>query len=475
MTNYTLRPYQARVAEEFHDSEATAPILVMPTGAGKTVVACHLIEQHLARHNSRVLFLAHRRELIDQCSRKLDEIGVRKHGIILAGSHRQFPHWPVQVASIPTLARRIETTTHDFGLIIIDEAHHARAATYHKVIDRNPQARKLGLTATPYRMDGKALGDMFDAIIDGPSIAELISYGALIPTVTIGLPPGTKLDLSKVRTLAGDHNTHDLAKIMDRDALIGNIVKEYRRHAEGRTGVVFATDVAHSKHICDRFKQAGIPCEHLDGDTPKEEREEILARLSSGALPVVTNCQILTEGWDCPRVSCVILARPTKSRALWRQMVGRALRPFPGKTDCLIIDHANNHHVHGYPEEKDTYDLSAGLHKRKDPPRFKCPKCRSPLSGRPNFCPTCGADVRAAQDKAELEHVPEIEVDLEVIKPRASCSEAAMFYARLVRECREKGHKPGAALFRFKHRYNRFPTTRERLAAEPVEQSHLNF
>lgn len=332
----TLRPYQTEVITEVDaaiEAGQRRVLLVAPTGSGKTVISSDIIKTTATR-GRRVVFLAHRRELIRQASNKLHDAGI-DHGIIQAG----FPARPgerVQVASVQTLhARAIRSTRMELppaDLVVVDEAHHCTAQTYRAITDEYPDAIILGLTATPCRADGRGLGNTFSTLIECPSVAELIAAGYLVPTQVYA---PTRPDLKGVRVERGDYVESQLAERMDKQELTGDIVMHWHKLASNRRTVVFATSVAHSVNLRNEFRATGVMAEHLDGSTPREDRDAILARLASGEIDVVTNCQVLTEGWDCPAVSCLVLARPTKSIGLYLQMVGRVMRPAPGKSNAL--------------------------------------------------------------------------------------------------------------------------------------------
>ena len=311
LTGASLRAYQARDVEDIERGEHV--LYVLPTGGGKTVVAAAIV-QRAAERGQRVLIISHRlishrREIIRQTSRKL----LIDHGLIQAGLNADLTY-PVQVASVQTLWARCMRTDKlplpAANLIIIDEAHHVRAQTWAKILEQYPNARRLGLTATPCRADGRGLGNFFDIIVEGPQVADLIAQRHLVPT-TYYAP--VEPDLKGVKTSQGDYAINQLADRMNRDDLVGDIVTHWHKHAERRKTLVFAVDVAHSIHIRDEFVKAGVCAEHLDGTTPKEERDAILLRLSSGATEVVCNVMVLTEGVDIPEISCIVLARPTST------------------------------------------------------------------------------------------------------------------------------------------------------------------
>jgi DNA repair protein RadD len=308
-----LRPYQRDVIAEFERTVTAGQnriIIVAPTGAGKTIIASAIIKSAVAAYR-RVLVLAHRREIITQTSTKLQSFGI-SHGIIQAGFSPR-PLEPVQVASVQTLhARAIRTDKMDLplaNLLVIDECHHCPAQTYQKIIDAYPDATLLGLTATPCRGDGRGLGGIFETIIECPQVPELIEHGYLVKTRCYA---PTNPDLAGVRVQAGDYVESQLADRMDQPKLIGDIVTHWHKYGERRRTVCFAVNVAHSIHVRDEFLKSGVRAEHIDGSTPKTERDDVLARLASGETELVTNCMVLTEGWDMPEVGCCVLARPTR-------------------------------------------------------------------------------------------------------------------------------------------------------------------
>ena len=308
-----LRPYQRDVIAKCDRVIAAGKrciIIVAPTGSGKTIKAVAIIKTAV-NNGQRVLVLAHTREIIKQTSEKLFAHDI-PHGIIQAGFMTRRDE-AVQVASIQTLwVRAMRMQRMDMppaNLLIIDEAHHCPANTYRKIIAAYPEAVLLGLTATPCRGDGRGLGGIFDAIVECPQVAELIEQKYLVKTRVFA---PAEPDLKGVETRVGDYVESQLAERMDRAGLIGDIVTHYHKYGERRKTVCFAVNVAHSVHIRDEFIKSGVRAEHVDGTMPKPERDAALARLESGATELITNCMVLTEGWDMPEVSCCILARPTK-------------------------------------------------------------------------------------------------------------------------------------------------------------------
>jgi superfamily II DNA or RNA helicase len=471
-----LRNYQLSTTADFHaavEAGKRRVIIVAPTGAGKTVIAAEIIRQYVKLGKS-VLVLAHRREIISQTSRKLHDLSI-SHGIIQAGFSPR-PLERVQVASIQTLYMRAirgdRMHLPDADLIVIDECHHAPAETYTKIIKAYPDAVLLGLTATPCRGDGRGLGNLFDIIIETPQVAELIAAGHLVKTrVYAPVNP----DLKGVRTQAGDYVESQLADRMDRPKLIGDIVTHWHKYGEGRKTVAFAVNVSHSVHLRDEFIKSGVRAEHIDGGTPKPERDATLARLASGEIDLVTNCMVLTEGWDMPAVGCCILARPTKKMGLFRQMIGRVLRPADGKPDAIILDHSGAVFRHGFAEDHVEWTLdpdlkaeSAAHTKRCEPGSssrvLECSQCGALREGgKP--CPHCGF-----LPQRPPQAVPYIDGDLGLVARNRTATvqhDRERWFAMLTAIGIERGYKPGWASVNFKEKFGAWPPTRSTTPIDP--------
>lgn len=468
----TLRPYQVQAVADLRTAMlkgARKVLLQAGTGSGKTVVASSIMHSAVEK-GRRVLFLAHRRELIDQCADKLERFGV-PNGIIMAG--RELNTWePVQVASVDTLRARALNRSRmklpETDLIVIDEAHRATAPTYRRIVDAYPEAFVLGLTATPARGDGRGLGEMFDAMVCGPTNASL-TPDYLVPISYYAPDPP---DLRGVRTRGGDWREGELEKAVDKPKLVGDVVGHWLKHGAGRQTVVFASGVAHSRHLQEEFEREGVAARHLDGETPLDEREEILSDLASGRVQVVTNCMVLTEGWDCPPVACCVLARPTKSLGLYLQMAGRTLRTHDGKDDCLILDHGgmahrfaefiephgdNGHVVFGaVPWSLDGREKLADRIKdcKKDKLAVVCRVCHCVFSGQ-RACPNCGTEPpkRKAKDvQAEDGKLSRIGGE------KATMQEKARFLAELKTVAADRGYKNGWCANQYRERFGVWPS-----------------
>jgi superfamily II DNA or RNA helicase len=465
-----LRPYQTDAIRDYRAAVTGGQrriIVVAPTGAGKTVIGAAIIDGTVRADRQNVLVLAHRREIIAQTAGKLLTAGIG-HGIIQAGCPTR-PLEPVQVASIQTLwTRAIHTGKMDLppaDLLVIDEAHHCPANTYTKIIAAYPNAVVLGLTATPCRGDGRGLGGIFDTIVETPQVAELIKDGYLVGTrVYAPVDP----DLRGVRTVAGDYVENQLAERMDQANLVGDIVEHWHKYGERRKTVAFAVSVAHSLHIRDEFIRSGVRAEHIDGSTPKPERDATLVRLARGKIDLVTNCMVLVEGWDMPDVGCAILARPTKKMGLYRQMVGRVLRPSDGKRDAIVLDHSGAVFRHGFVEDRvewtldpDRLAVSPTHEKRTSGQASRLHECKGcgvvAMAGEP--CWNCGylpqrAARAVAVDDGELGLVDQARR----AKPNIyDPDERSRWHAMLRYIANERDYKPGWASYKFKEKFGAWP------------------
>lgn len=474
-----LRPYQVKAVDDLRDSIRRGNrrlLLQAGTGSGKTIIASDIIKGSV-RKGKYVLFLAHRRELIDQCADKLVRFGV-DHGIIMAGRKRSMAE-TVQVGSVQTITTRAVKSKQfplpPVDLLVLDECHRSLSKSYLHLIDHfldvRPTTVVLGMTATPVRGDGRGLGEVYEDMICCPPIRELTRLGFLVP-IRYFAPSAP--DLDGVHTRMGDYIQKELEPRMDKTPLIGNIVENWGRVADGRPTVVFATGVKHSIHITEEFQKSGVQAAHIDGNTPDHEREVILTDLWKGNLQVVSNCMVLTEGWDCPPVSCCILARPTKSIGLFLQMCGRTLRPWEGKKDCLLVDHSGSVYTHGFVDGEIPWDLDSRRKvqeriqekKKKDPKPITCPECKFVFQSCAE-CPECGWKPK----KRGEEHVwikgQLVEVNRE-IEFQYSQRMRKEWYRQLLWVAHEKGYRHGWVAHTFKKKFKMFPDGLSYLEMEPA-------
>jgi DNA repair protein RadD len=444
----TLRPYQADLKHAIRSRFAQGAkrvLAVAPTGAGKTVIFADITRDAVKR-GTRTCIVAHRAEILDQISVALTRAGVQ-HGRICAG-------WPiaprdlVQVASIQTLAKRLDRyDAPDF--VVVDEAHHVAAGQYRDVIARYDQAHVLGVTATPERLDGRGLGEVFDDLVQGPSVQWLIDNGFLARPV-YWCP--TAPDLSGVRTSGGDYNQQQLGEVMDKPAIVGDAVRHYQRIVGTGRAVVFSVNITHAQHTAAAFAAAGIASSVIDGTMERFQRRQIVEDFSSGKIRVLCSCNLISEGFDLPTVDAAIALRPTKSLALWLQQVGRALRPSPGKTEAHIIDHVGNTLRLGCAEDAREWTLD-GRKKRKRAAQIEasvCEHCFAMFRGRE--CPQC-ATVRQPT-KREVE---QREGELQRLEARDRKREEgqARTLAELQAVAEKRGYSAGWAWHRWKARRGR--------------------
>jgi DNA repair protein RadD len=457
-------------------------LLVVPTGGGKTVIAAELILRFVTA-GKPVLIIVHREELVAQMAEKLDALGI-DYGIIKAG-HPTRPEAPVQIASIQTLhARCVRSSRMEMppaALVVFDEGHHSVANTWRDVAEHYASAGAVifGMTATPCRSDGRGLGNVYGVLIEGPTISQLVKDGWLVPADYYA---PYEPDLKNVKLVAGDYSESQLAERMNKQHLVGDIVGHYfRLNATRRPTVVFAVNVAHAANITKEFRLHGVLAEIVHGSTPLDERRAILAKLDRGEIDVVVNCMVLTEGWDQPKVSCLILARPTKSLGLFRQMVGRVLRPYPGKENALIIDHAGAVHEHGRVED----DIEWSLHEDRRA-RNRSQASRSQHAGRElKACPECSA-IRSAGDpcgacgwqpQPKAKPVDVIEGDLAKLerdrtskKQELSPAERLAWFQGLTWIGQQRGYKPGWPSVQYKEKFGAWPPSRTTTPSPPTEE-----
>jgi DNA repair protein RadD len=318
----TLRDYQSRAIDDLrlaYRQGARAPLLVAPCGMGKTICFAAITAGAVER-GRRVLILVHRRELIRQASAKLTLAGVA-HGVIAAGFESS--DHPVQVASVQTLARRLERQHWQPDLIVIDEAHHAIAGTWGSVLSHWPEAYRLGVTATPVRRDGRGLGEVFDRLVLGPSVQDLTTQGFLTPAKIYA--PASTLQLAKIRIRSGDYAPEEAAAVIDRPTVTGDAIEHFQRLGPGRSAIAFCCTTQHAEHVARQFRDCGIRSHVVLGSTPVEQREQLIDDLGTGALQVLVSVDVISEGTDVPSVGCAILLRPTQSEGLYLQQVGRCL------------------------------------------------------------------------------------------------------------------------------------------------------
>lgn len=426
-------------------------VLYSPTGSGKTVMGMSFIANALAK-GKRVAFLANRITLVGQASAQLRRAGI-DHGVI-QGENSFNTGSACIVCSIQTVARR---GLPPVDVIVIDEGHGVPGSKdYLRVIFANNNVPIIALTATPFARGmaktHKELLDepLFEGMVIASTIRELINAGML---VDCDIYAPTQPDLSGVKTKRNrfgeiDYDDKSLAEAVDKPALIGDIVGHWLKASRGRTTVCFATNIAHSKHIVEQFQRAGVKSAHLDGYMDDAERAEIMGRMDRGEITVLSNVAVLREGWDFPACEVMILARPTKSLTTWIQMAGRILRPAPGKTRALILDHSGSAHELGYPTDDLPLELCDGNPKaaaKKAEPKekkpTKCPSCAYMKPAGQHKCSQCGF---APERKSEVQHADGDLLLIDRTKKGALARESKQeIYSQLIAIGSERGYSEG--------------------------------
>lgn len=455
MNEIKLRPYQNNAISDIRDCYSNnnkSVLLTLSTGAGKTFIFSY-ITKLTTENNKRVLILVHRVELLRQASNSLKALGI-EHGLI---SPKYTPNKQalVQVASVQTLTRRMDKFEPP-NLIVIDESHHAIAGSWRKVIDYYSNARILGVTATPCRTDNKPLSDVFDVMVQGPQIYELIEMGFLVKPIVYGC--ANTVDLGEVRIKGNDFDKEETAQLLDKPVIIGNAVEHYTKLCPNEPCVVFCVSVKHAENVAQEFRNAGYIAKSVDGSMLDSERDNILNGLGNGSIEVVTSCDLISEGTDIPAIKCAILLRPTYSESLFIQQVGRALRKAPGKTEAIILDHVGNCARHGLPDSHRDWSLEGKkkvTKKRESEMDIKakqCEECYQVYEPAP-ICPYCGH--RNAPTKRELE---QIEGELKLLTAENTKKQKRMEVGRadsleeLQRIARERGYKPGWAHMKWQNK-----------------------
>lgn len=401
-----LRPYQQKLlllSRNYGSQGLRRQLFFLPTGGGKTVVASQII-QNASRAGHRCLFVVRSEPLIPQTIAKLSAFGI-DCGVIKAGYPEELSH-QVQVATIQTMNSR--GLYPEAEVVILDEGHGATAAQYDPVFARYQSKYILGLTATPFRTKKReSLADRFDVLVGSLQTIDLIEEGALVPPVVYGF--AETLDLSGVQTIQGDFNLKALAVACNTPEMIRSAIAEYRTHALGRRAVAFCVNLEHSQALVGALLQAGIPAEHIDGATPAEERQSMYARLRSKETLVLSSVGVLCEGFDEPSAEVMLGLRPTQSRVLWLQQVGRVLRlsPSTGKTHAIILDQAGNAYRHGLPTDPIPLSLQdAPLEQVKgngDAPVKRCQACGAIVAAGSAQCPECGHEFPKTDSKVIIQ------------------------------------------------------------------------
>jgi len=470
----SLRPYQANAIQSLRIALASGfnrTLLYSPTGSGKTEIAIALIRGAVAK-GKRVVFLCNRIHLVSQASRRFAKAGIA-HGVV-QGDNTHNLHCPVIVASIQTVARR---SMPDCDLIIIDEAHAvAGSRDFRSVIFERNALPVIGLSATPFsrglgRHYVELNGDLFQSLVVAATIPELIDAGFL---VDCDIYAPSEPDMTGIKTSRNafgelDFSDADVGRAVDKPTLIGDIVSHWMRLSADTPTVCFAANIAHSKHIVESFRAAGVAAEHIDCYTDDIERAAILARVESGETMIISNVGILCEGWDFPACRTMILARPTRSLIRYIQMAGRVLRPHGTKDRALILDHSGTVGRLGFPTDEFPLELDDGKPKKaaadeKEPPKpVVCSVCAFAKPPRTPVCPKCGS---VAHHKHDI--VTE-DGDLHLVsrKRRAKVEDKQRVWSELLSVRLAKGYSEGWASHKYRDYFGVWPKGMRDVCIEP--------
>ncbi len=440
-----LRDYQSSLITAVQTSWRTGhkrPLVCAPCGSGKTVLFAEISSRSQEKHKT-VWFLVHRQELLKQT---LDTF-----------SRFNIPMTTIMVGMVATIANHLDKYPAP-DLIVFDEAHFSMANTWKKIIDRYPDVYMIGLTATPCRLDGKPLGDIYNDLIVGITANELIDQGYLsdyryyAPCVS---------DISSLKIRGKDYDAQSAAELLSQRAVFSNVINSYRKYADGLQTICYCSSISHSEDMAEQFRQAGINAVHFDGNTPSKERQRIIEDFRNKKISVLCNVDLISVGFDCPDCWCCILLRPTLSTALYIQQACRALRPAENK-QAIILDCVNNYRRHGLPTDDREWSLNTDY----KPPRQTdadgkfsvrvCEECYATFPSTEKICPVCGAEYKLTRQ--EIKNIAEIQLkeikrQQEVRKDnyRNKCAETVKEktieecknLSEIMAWCKANGRKPG--------------------------------
>lgn len=447
----SLRPYQSKVVAEVESNYLNSllrQLIYLPTGAGKTIVACELLKLLLAQ-GKRIAIVVHRNELVDQFFQKLKSVGI--HAAVVKAGHTERKNCPIQIISVQTLAHR-QKWLDGWDVIVFDEAHiTCYAKVSKKLLERNPNALVLGLSATPWRLRKKErLGDVFQTVVASITGKELVEAGFLVRPVVFGI---RVCDFQGIKIRGGDFETAGLSRVMSHPQVIQTTFDTWKRYAgTQRRTIAFCVDIAHAMALQEKFLLNGVSAAVVTGETSLKERAEIYAALDRGEIHVLISIGVLTEGFDLPAVDCVMLCRPTKSKALGFQSLGRGLRPSPetGKTDCLVLDFANFTETFGFFEDLGIPDIFEDEStKEGEAPVKTCPKCQKLHHASVKICDNCDYVFPIK----EVEAIP----DLHVERIQRQITPEESYLKDLIGKCWERGYAPGWILHKYRDRYGDWP------------------
>ena len=478
------RQYQEIAIDKVRESLLTGhkrPVMVLPTGAGKSVIFGRIISK-VVDNSKTILWLVHRRNLVIQMKGTLESFFNITPGIIMSGYDTDTAN-QVQLCTIQTYARRMKLSETDnrfrikADIILIDEGHRAITKQYQDVINYYKDKTIIGCTATPVRGDGRGLGEVYDDIVEIAQVKELTDQGYLAP---IRYFAPVDIDLTDVKVVNGDYFIKDLSGKMVKTKLVGDIIQNWLKLSEGRKTLIYCVDVKHSKAVCEEFNKNGIAAEHLDSKSTDEEREEVFNRMERGITQVICNVALYQEGLDVPNISCIVIARPTKSLGLYRQMIGRGLRPSPGKKDLFFLDHGNTFDENGPIDwevewslegKEKAWKIKSGT---KEKQAAKCRVCHEIFEGRKD-CPVCGTPLKSFGKK-----IITVEAELAEIegKEKFDMSTKRVWYGMFKYYAETRGYKDGWIAHKYREKFKVWPKNMDNVT--PIEptiefRNHIKY
>lgn len=440
-----LRPYQNDLVEQVREAWREghkAPCIVLGCGGGKSCIVAE-IARRTTWNGKRVLFLVHRRELVDQI-------------------FRTFVRWGVlmdlcEIGMVQTFTRRLNKLQKP-ALIITDENHHSLAQSYKRIYEHFSDVPRVGVTATPVRLNGDGLGDVNDKLIIGVSTKWLIENHCLAP---YDYYAPDIADLTELHTKMGEYVTSDIEKAMIKKAVFGDVIRYYKQLADGKKAVCYCSSIKHSEKTAEAFRQSGISAAHIDGSTPKQERDKIIADFRNGSVTILCNVDLISEGFDVPDCECAILLRPTHSLTLYIQQSMRCMRYKPNKR-AVIIDHVGNYARHGMPDDDREWTLEKKKRNKIQQEKeqaakvLQCPECFFTFSpelsdGGRKICPHCGYMFPNKARTIEVEEETKL-IKVVGFKLDYSGPEQCQSYAELVEYAKQHGYKRGWAFYQAKKR-----------------------
>ena len=440
-----LRKYQMDIiadVKQAYKKGKQAPCIVLPCGGGKSIIVAEIAKRTTDKGN-RVLFIVHRKELCDQIFRTFRDWGVNM-GLC-------------DIGMVQTISRRLGKIKRPV-LIITDENHHSKAATYRKIYDAFPDAKRIGVTATPVRLDGSGLADVNDELVIGVNAKWLIQNHFLAP---YDYYAPSMVDLTEVKTVRGEFDIKSTEKIMLKKAIFGDVINNYKNLAAGKQAICYCVSINHSLSMAEAFIAAGINAQHIDGTTPKAERDQIIEDFRRGKIEILCNVDLISEGFDVPDCGCAILLRPTKSLTLYIQQSMRCMRYKPGKR-AVIIDHVGNYARFGLPDADREWKLDSHKEKRKNSEAEDlniktCTNCFMVFPSKDDSgkrileCPFCGYKLPKSKKEIEEEKQAILEKIEGFVINYDSPSDCGS-YQELIAYAKSKGYKPGWAWYQARMR-----------------------